>query len=91
MRRDKITILILIVIFSMMFIACGKDDGGGSKAKKWVGTLDSWDIANGTMTIDGSIYPIADGMKDFEGLAEVGKKYEFRTDEIGNITAAIPQ
>jgi len=91
MRRDKITILILIVIFSMMFIACGKDEGEGSKAKTWVGTLDSWDVANGTVTIDGSLYPIAVGMKDFEDRAEVGKKYEFKTDEHGNITVAAPQ
>jgi len=91
MRRDKIAILVLIVVFSATFIACGNGGTEESKAKTWVGTLDSWDVANGTVTIDGSLYPIAVGMKDFEDRAEVGKKYEFKTDEHGNITVAAPQ
>ena len=91
MRRDKIFILILIVIFSATFIACGKDGGEGSKAKTWVGTLDSWDIAAGTMTIDGTVYQVAEGLKDFADQAEAGKKYEFKTDEHDHITNAVPQ
>ena len=90
MRRDKIFILILIVILSAAFIACGKD-GEESKAKTWVGTLDSWDLAAGTMTIDGTVYQVAKGLADFADQAEAGKKYEFKTDVHDHITNAVPQ
>jgi len=91
MRRDKIAILVLIVVFSATFIACGNGGTEESKAKTWVGTLDSWDIAAGTMTIDGTVYQVADGLKDFADRAEAGMSYEFKTDEHGNITVAAPQ
>jgi len=91
MRRDKIAILILIVVFSAMFIACGNGDGEGSKAKTWIGTLDNWDIAAGTMTIDGTVFQVAEGLIDSADQAEAGMKYEFTTDEHGHITIAKPQ
>ena len=91
MRRDKIAILVLIVIFSAMFIGCGNGGGEESKAKTWIGTLDNWDIAAGTMTIDGTVFQVAEGLKDFADRAEAGMSYEFRTDVHGHVTHAIPQ
>jgi hypothetical protein len=86
MRASHVAILILIAIVAGTLMSCG----GDKKRTKFEGTLDSWSIADMTVTIDGIDYPLAEGMQDFEDRAEAGKKYEFTRDAHGSIIGARP-
>ena len=87
MRKNYIAILAAIVLIAVVFPACSK---GGSGETKVIGVLESWSAEDLTVVVNGNTYKLAEGMKNFENLAEAGKTYEFTLDIHGHIIKAKP-
>ncbi len=85
MRKSLVAILLIVLILTALLAGCG------SKTQKFTGTLDDWDVAKMSVTINGTSYRLAAGMEAFVAKAEKGKTYEFTRDKYGSIIGAVPK
>lgn len=99
MSKNVITLMLLIVITSTTSVGCivssfivrAIHEKPHVETRIFVGVLDDVSVDDGTATIDGLVYTVAKGMEGFLQYAVIGRTYEFRTDEHGHITYAVPQ
>ena len=98
MSKSVATLMLLIVITSTTSVGCivssfiirAIHDKPEVAACTFVGTLDDVSVDDGTMTIDGIVYAVAEGMAVVLPHAVIGGTYEFTIDTHGSIICVIP-